>query len=113
MSEKFESLDSEDVLSSSTGVFISHSTFKVNEFMKVMTQEMKRKLFQDRVGNKGVMEWFDEGISCEILKPGARSWCKGKVKVKVCLEFCPDEFENGQSKSSLDDIRQISTGDGQ
>jgi KGK domain len=31
--------------------------------------------------------WFDEGINCEILDLETRRWCKGKVRVKVSVEF--------------------------
>jgi hypothetical protein len=32
-------------------------------------------------------QWFDEGISCEILDLATRRWCKGKVRVQVSVEF--------------------------
>jgi hypothetical protein len=32
-------------------------------------------------------QWFDEGISCEILDLSTRRWCKGKVRVQVSVEF--------------------------
>jgi hypothetical protein len=32
-------------------------------------------------------QWFDEGISCEILDLATRQWCKGKVRVRVSVEF--------------------------
>ena len=32
-------------------------------------------------------QWFDEGISCEILDLATRHWCKGKVRVQVSVEF--------------------------
>jgi hypothetical protein len=32
-------------------------------------------------------QWFDEGISCEILNLATRRWCKGKVRVQVSVEF--------------------------
>jgi hypothetical protein len=32
-------------------------------------------------------QWFDEGISCEILNLSTRRWCKGKVRVQVSVEF--------------------------
>jgi hypothetical protein len=32
-------------------------------------------------------QWFDEGISCEILDLATRRWCKGKVRVNVSVEF--------------------------
>lgn len=63
-------------------------------------------------------KWFDEGIDCEVLKFDSKAWQKGKVRIKVTLEFCPDEpeieeimqsndIENNQPKSPLDDIRQM------
>ncbi len=57
-------------------------------------------------GNYGYYLWFDGGINCEILKVGAKDWQKGKVRLKVTLEFCPDEPEENIAKSPLDDIRQ-------
>jgi hypothetical protein len=32
-------------------------------------------------------QWFDEGITCEILDLATRRWCKGKVRVNVSVEF--------------------------
>lgn len=63
-------------------------------------------------------KWFGEGIDCEILRLGARGWQKGKARIRVSLDFYPDEpeipevlesdeLENSQSKSLLDDVRQI------
>ena len=49
-------------------------------------------------------DWFYEGEECEILRAGSKGWQKGKLKVKVTLEFIPDEPE--ETKSPLDDVRQ-------
>lgn len=60
--------------------------------------------------------WFAPGTDCEILKVGGKGWKKGKVKLKIVVEFYPDEpeFENlsksnkqevNQVEQSLDDIR--------
>ncbi len=51
--------------------------------------------------------WFSEGKDCEILRIGAKGWEKGKLKIKVTLEFEPDEPEIKQPESPLDDLRQI------
>jgi hypothetical protein len=62
--------------------------------------------------------WFGDGIDCEILRLGAERWKKGKVRMKlrVSIEFCPDEpeveetapsNEIPQPESPLDDIRQM------
>ncbi|MBD1861183.1 MULTISPECIES: KGK domain-containing protein [Trichocoleus] len=49
-------------------------------------------------------KWLEEGVSCEILRLGDKSWQKGKIKIRVSVEFCPDEPEI--TESPLDDIRQ-------
>ncbi|EAW38715.1 KGK domain-containing protein [Lyngbya sp. PCC 8106] len=51
-------------------------------------------------------EWFNEGKKCEILKLGSTGWKKGKVRLKVIVEFCPDEPELSEPESPLDDLRQ-------
>ncbi len=51
-------------------------------------------------------EWFNKGKECEILKPGSTGWQKGKVRLKVIVEFCPDEPEVSEPESPLDDLRQ-------
>lgn len=52
-------------------------------------------------------KWFSEGKDCEILRIGAKGWEKGKLKIKVTLEFEPDETEIKQPESPLDDLRQM------
>jgi len=58
-------------------------------------------------------KWFDKGLDCEILKVGAKGWQKGKIRIKVTLEFIPDEPEIEQTpeitqpESPLDDIRRM------
>lgn len=48
--------------------------------------------------------WFREGEECEILRASSSGWQKGKIKIKVTLEFIPDEPE--EINSPLDDVRQ-------
>ncbi|HEY9853496.1 MAG TPA: KGK domain-containing protein [Leptolyngbyaceae cyanobacterium] len=50
---------------------------------------------------------FEQGLDAEILRIGAKGWEKGKLKIKVTLEFEPDETEIKQPESPLDDLRQI------
>jgi hypothetical protein len=51
-------------------------------------------------------KWFREGKECEILQVGANGWTKGKIRLKISLEFIPDEPEINKIESPLDDIRQ-------
>ncbi|MGI8505169.1 MAG: KGK domain-containing protein [Hassallia sp.] len=58
-------------------------------------------------------DWLGDGIDCEILKIGAKGWQKGKIKIRVNVEFCPDEpeieeaLEITEPESPLDDIRRM------
>ncbi|MBD2039763.1 KGK domain-containing protein [Microcoleus sp. FACHB-672] len=62
---------------------------------------------------------FGEGIECYALKYKADGWESGKFRVKLTVEFCPDEpeieetpapntAEAGETGSPLDEIRQMS-----
>jgi hypothetical protein len=48
--------------------------------------------------------WFADGIECEILKPNSNGWQKGKFRINISIEFCPDVLE--EQESGLDSIRQ-------
>ncbi|MCL1465425.1 KGK domain-containing protein [Argonema galeatum] len=69
-------------------------------------------------------KWFKDGIDCEILNLGSKSWKKGKVKIKISLEFYAEEQETEkrdssnqpeipQPESPLDDLRQMLNQDNQ
>lgn len=58
-----------------------------------------------------------DGANASILCIGSQGWKKGKIKLKITLEFCPDEPEIeeitpsnnvgiNQTSSPLDDIRR-------
>ncbi|HEY9728300.1 MAG TPA: KGK domain-containing protein [Chroococcales cyanobacterium] len=62
--------------------------------------------------------WFNDGIDCEILKIGSKNWQKGKVRIKVSVEFCVEAPEDSETpeieeptirepESPLDDLRQM------
>jgi|LakMenE18May11ns_1017448.scaffolds.fasta_scaffold9428841_1 KGK domain len=63
-------------------------------------------------------QWFEEGKECKLLKFGTKEWQPGTLKMKVTLEFCPNEPEKveiqeeeqideiDEMAKSLDDIRQ-------
>ena len=50
---------------------------------------------------------FENGLNGELLKIGAKGWQKGKLRIKVSLEFYPDEPEISEPESPLDDLRQM------
>ncbi|MEG5058269.1 KGK domain-containing protein [Microcoleus sp. A2-C5] len=60
---------------------------------------------------------FGEGIEGEVLRFGSQGWQKGKIRVQIVVEFCPDEpeveetpenneSETSQPESPLDDLRR-------
>lgn len=70
------------------------------------------------IGISSPANLFFKGIDCEVLKIGTNGWQKGKLRIKVTFEFCPDEPEitetmvsnepeTSKPDSPLDDIRQM------
>ena len=103
--------------------FNNGTTFRVDKLMKQLNY-----FFQDSVLNKLSVKlqemglgstprkvssslWNEQGVKAEILEPKSGEWKKGKVRMRVILEFCPDELEEikdnpSQNNNFLDDIRQ-------
>lgn len=118
MIKKFEPLDFDgEVVSvgSANKLITEHPMFKTGQF----TAKVKDLCQRYGGGNAVIAEkWFEEGINCEVLKFDSNAWQKGKVRIKVTLEFCPDEpeieeitqsndAEANQTESPLDDIRRM------
>lgn len=115
MSKNFEGLDRENVVSVYSGqILVNNRTFTVSEMIAALMPIVKEKSGNTWTEDKE--QWFREGLDCKILKPGAKSWQRGKVRIS--LEFEPEELEvaeiseNGESpatkaSSPLDDIRQM------
>lgn len=71
---------------------------------------------QSKIGVSS-LEWFENGVSCEVLRLGGKSWQKGKLKITINVEFCPEQLvieetvnnqiEINQSNLPLVDIKQI------
>ena len=113
MNNNFERLERENVVSVySSQILVNNRTFTLSEFFTAMMTLVKAQSgWTEEKAN-----WFTEGIDCKILKPGAKSWRRGKVRIS--LEFEPEELEvteiseNSQSEASkanspLDDMRQM------
>lgn len=79
------------------------SMFKVGELFSTATEVFISKFFSElrnrltslgkgKISDNGHV-WFSSGIPCEILCPAdTKGWQKGKVRIKIILEFCPDEL---------------------
>jgi KGK domain len=107
------------------------ATFKVGKFRRALNQSLNNDLgnqITHQLSSKGVKipdsilyppgenaphaRWFDKGMDCEILNLGAKNWKKGRVKIKISVEFYVEEetdtsnTEVSESESPLDDLRQ-------
>lgn len=115
MTNNFGHLEREDVVSIYSGqILIINRTFTVSELIAALMPIIKEKAGTTWTEDKE--QWFREGLECKILKPGAKSWERGKVR--LTLEFAPEELEvaetleNGESQankanSPLDEIRRM------
>ncbi|HEY9708354.1 MAG TPA: KGK domain-containing protein [Oculatellaceae cyanobacterium] len=103
MDNQFEPLSNGEVLSvdESALVLIGHRTFRVGEFAEAIREQLEGHVSG---WSKGTDAWFsDEGIPCEVLRFSSMGWQKGKVRIH--LEFCPQDFEEGnkQTTAKLDE----------
>jgi hypothetical protein len=58
------------------------------------------------VGTSDTKKMLEQGIDGEVLMLGSKGWQKGKIRIRISVEFCPDEPEITQPESPLDDIHQ-------
>jgi hypothetical protein len=89
MNHRFESLESGEVISvqHDTLVLSGHRTFRVGELNEAIESHLKQAIANWSEENNG---WFTpEGLECEALRFGSQGWQKGRIR--LCLEFCPDE----------------------
>ncbi len=89
MSDRFNSLDGGEVISiqKDSQVLVGHRIFRVSELNDAIANHLKNAVdtWTDDKSN-----WFNtQGIDCEALRFGSTAWQKGKIR--LCLEFCPDD----------------------
>ena len=53
-----------------------------------------------------IIRSLTNGADCEFLSLGAKGWQTGKFRIRVSVEFYPDEPEINQPEWSLDSMRQ-------
>ena len=102
--QNFQHLEHEE--SSAVVSFGNGTTFrlsklmeKINDFftMSVLSQ-LSKLLTESGLGtppNHGGS--FNQSVNAEILEPKSGEWKKGKVRMRVVLEFCLDEQEEIKS----------------
>ncbi|MFN6461855.1 MAG: KGK domain-containing protein [Nostoc sp. DedVER02] len=82
-----------------------------------LNQELSRQGVEIKQSQNANLNWFQKGIDCEILTVGSQSWKKGKVKIKISVEFYIEEediqitnsnnSEITEPESPLDDLRRM------
>lgn len=77
------SVDRED------NILIHHHTYKIEELLYAIG---------NKIDHHKRDKWCVKGVPCKMLAPN-QPWQKGKVKISI--EFIPDEIE-----SPLDDVRK-------
>ena len=114
--QHFEHKDSNAVVS-----FSNETTYRVSKLMEQLNiffresvlNNLGERLHKINLGTPSYNKshvWNIHGVEAEVLEPKSGEWKKGKVRMRVVLEFCPDEPEeikdSIQQVNSLDDIRQ-------
>ena len=108
-----QTIGEEDVISlekrSPDNIVMYDPTLKVKDIVEYCLEKVLEvneiKQLQDIERYKPRAKWIDEGVECEVLNLGANQWKKGKVRIKISFEFCPDESEISEYESPLDEIR--------
>jgi hypothetical protein len=100
MKDNFDEINDERV-----AINLSEKKINIfNEQKMLKLADLRKEIFETIFDNYTEYQknlWINEGIKCEILKPGSLDWDMGKVRLKLTIEFCSDRVE-----SPLDDIRQ-------
>ncbi|NET37397.1 MAG: hypothetical protein F6K19_36125 [Cyanothece sp. SIO1E1] len=87
----FEPLNPDDVIQTPKEPLPSELSaeqiIKIDSLLEKLKQRLSGK------DNK-ILNWQQEqGLECQVLQPGF-GWRKGKARIRVIVEFCPDEPEN-------------------
>ncbi|MEG4013120.1 MULTISPECIES: KGK domain-containing protein [unclassified Microcoleus] len=97
MEPQFEPLDSENhvfcVLDPQATLRVrSDKTYTIHDFLETIASFLESNVF-----GSGFDFWTKTGVRCSFLKVGSNGWVTGKVRVKILLEFAPDEPSDNAS----------------
>jgi hypothetical protein len=104
-----------DVISLSSNVYkVATLKTALNYFLEIQDNDSASYNLSRKLNEHGIAtdrdETFlllNEGAESEILRviPNSNGWQKGKLKLKISIEFAPDEPESTEYQSPLDEIR--------
>ncbi|MCT7983445.1 hypothetical protein NG796_09070 [Laspinema sp. A4] len=120
MSSKFEPVNDEEVVSIPQAnqriPSLNHPMIKFGDLRGALIKVIKGYFLSASSDADEKLKWLGDGVDVEILKYGSPGWKKGKLRIKINLEFCPDEPEHQQTlnqretrefESPLDEIRRM------
>ena len=102
--------------------FTNGTTYKISKLMMQINRFFRESVLANIQGrlkeiglgippNNKYSMWNIDGVEAEILEPELGKWQKGKVRMRVILEFCPEQPEEikndipQDNDNLLDDIR--------
>lgn len=87
MSE-FKPLPPDSVISRDTLMPLTYGVlYKVEDYINLVHNHL---MLSEEETNK---TWVKEGADCKVLMVGS-AWKKGKVRIKIAIEFCEDSDTN-------------------
>jgi hypothetical protein len=109
-----KNLRDDDVISLSGKLYkLGEVKDSINDFIESkeydrMPYYLSEKFRGDKiqVSHQDSLNLLADGVDSEILRIAANGWKKGKFKIKVVVEFIPDESEIPEYQSPLDEIRR-------
>ncbi len=120
MSSKFEPVNDDEVVSIPQAnqriPSLNHPMIKFGDLKGTLIKVIKSYFLSASSDSDEKLKWLGEGVNVEILKYGSPGWKKGKLRIKINLEFCPDEpefpqrsnqHETREAESPLDEIRRM------
>jgi 2-iminoacetate synthase ThiH len=123
MSNQFEPLDPDEVVvlnEQYCKILIGQPTFRSRELSQQAIQILRvHDPLANNCWSRHQQPWVTEGVKAKVLKYGARDWQEGKVRMRIVVEFCPDEPEveeiavpnepesPSEPDSPLDEIRRM------
>ena len=110
--EYLENVDQDDILDWQNKVY---KLGLIKEFFNFINSVLRDKEVFEIIHQKIVKQYGNEmyrelpfimkGGNAKVLKSNSQGWKKGKIQVKLVIEFIPDEPEIPEYQSPLDEIR--------
>ena len=116
MNEKIEILNSDDVVCLTEDDGYDSPVYKIEQRFQI-SRLFEFGEFIDGISkvislSTEAMELLTEGIQCRVMTTRQQGWRFGKIRLKIELQFIPDEPPTEQNidhfDSPLDEIRRIS-----